>query len=199
MPLRGLSPPTRGNLHRVREHLSPLRSIPAHAGEPGTGRRIPLFQRVYPRPRGGTSLRQPPAPRWQGLSPPTRGNQAEDKGAKLLIRSIPAHAGEPALPAGCRLCKLVYPRPRGGTCHRSPVAGRRRGLSPPTRGNRVVEEGTSPLRRSIPAHAGEPRAYPPRDAGWKVYPRPRGGTSLISPRFCRRQGLSPPTRGNPRW
>ena len=53
-------------------------------------------------------------------------------------------------------------------------------------------------RRSIPAHAGEPRCRRRRPSPPSVYPRPRGGTASL--RSCRLafRGLSPPTRGNPR-
>ena len=70
----------------------------------------------------------------------------------------------------------VYPRPRGGTPLRLVPKPRRRGLSPPTRGNprpapKMLNGGglSPPTRgnrnsnrrllgyaRSIPAHAGEP-------------------------------------------
>ena len=80
------------------------------------------------------------------------------------------------------------------------------GLSPPTRGSRRRYCDLVGLRRSIPAHAGEPCSparphgseWAPMDkprAGW-VYPRPRGGAvdaTAISWAF---DGLSPPTRGS---
>ena len=70
----GLSPPTRGNLAVPEPEPSPLRSIPAHAGEPPPAASASHSRAVYPRPRGGT--RQAPATRAlaAGLSPPTRGN-----------------------------------------------------------------------------------------------------------------------------
>ena len=53
-----------------------------------------------------------------------------------------------------------------------------------------------PPRRSIPAHAGEPR----RSSGWSdchwVYPRPRGGAVAATGPEAPIQGLSPPTRGS---
>ena len=91
----------------------------------------------------------------------------------------------------------VYPRPRGGTAGRGagrPAGG---GLSPPTRGNPRHLAGDSRRLRSIPAHAGEPRAWRPRASTSSVYPRPRGGTWAWTGRPACRPGLSPPTRGNP--
>ena len=57
-------------------------------------------------------------------------------------------------------------------------------------------EARAGTRRSIPAHAGEPRHTCERGARHGVYPRPRGGTRR-RPRYPSAVvGLSPPTRGN---
>ena len=92
----GLSPPTRGNRRPRIGSGACRRSIPAHAGEPGDRRERRRMDRVYPRPRGGT-------PAWihryqplRGLSPPTRGNRADESVQMSDSGSIPAHAGEPA-------------------------------------------------------------------------------------------------------
>ena len=132
----GLSPPTRG--------------IPLPAGRSG---RIPA---VYPRPRGGTMRGRQQDCRGGGLSPPTRGNRHQRGRTLLGMRSIPAHAGEPSLLCAPRTWCPVYPRPRGGTIDRWPEKLEPEGLSPPTRGNRVLAVGHRHCPRSIPAHAGEP-------------------------------------------
>ena len=71
------------------------------------------------------------------------------------------------------------------------------GLSPPTRGNPRRSRRKRASGGSIPAHAGEPprfaRSAPPSG----VYPRPRGGTAGADSQPPYRDGLSPPTRGNP--
>ena len=98
----------------------------------------------------------------------------------------------------------VYPRPRGGA-------------------RSAVESRMEPYKRSIPAHAGEPRREaPPKEMRrTRVYPRPRGGAAILDNRrltlqrrsipahagepelalhapICRgrSRGLSPPTRGS---
>ena len=86
-------------------------------------------------------------------------------------------------PSGLRRQRLlarpvppVYPRPRGGTVTKAWGALNLAGLSPPTRGNHRFPPDDWQVKRSIPAHAGEPR---PLDAFYharEVYPRPRGGT-----------------------
>ena len=192
----GLSPPTRGNpTPRAKEHPS-ARSIPAHAGEPTSSKTRSSRGTVYPRPRGGTLCLSLKRVRLLGLSPPTRGNHRVEQPRPSPARSIPAHAGEPVSTSVDGRATRVYPRPRGGTAilGRDEVAAE--GLSPPTRGNRVVEEGTSLMRRSIPAHAGEPASDEAGRAKRPVYPRPRGGTPRPSLRPPLSAGLSPPTRGN---
>ena len=192
----GLSPPTRGNPSVRHFRVALSRSIPAHAGEPVARYVERDAVEVYPRPRGGTQARTGRSGLSPGLSPPTRGNPEQRLAARFHVGSIPAHAGEPPrIPASSRP-RSVYPRPRGGTVPGSVLAFGAWGLSPPTRGNPDCVGAARRRRRSIPAHAGEPKATPSRADAETVYPRPRGGTApaLSSPRQS--TGLSPPTRGN---
>ena len=94
----GLSPPTRGNRHASMRLYMPPRSIPAHAGEPLSANAASAALRVYPRPRGGTKHLYPEAQFGHGLSPPTRGNRPGRRESLEVVRSIPAHAGEPFAP-----------------------------------------------------------------------------------------------------
>ena len=132
-----------------------------------------------------------------GLSPPTRGNLCESSSLLTARRSIPAHAGEPASSSPNTTAAAVYPRPRGGTDGAIENNKISDGLSPPTRGNRVRAPAGTSRRRSIPAHAGEPSSCDTCRSRWAVYPRPRGGTSVDNSLNRMREGLSPPTRGNP--
>ena len=193
----GLSPPTRGNPPDPDDASGWIGSIPAHAGEPHAPATAPDRHRVYPRPRGGT-LNDLAAHESQiGLSPPTRGNRRRARHVGIHAGSIPAHAGEPSVIGARGITAKVYPRPRGGTHRRQTPLAAGRGLSPPTRGNRLSPRRKSPPARSIPAHAGEP---PPKGDEYpvaRVYPRPRGGTDARGADSPRQRGLSPPTRGNP--
>ena len=151
-----------------------------------------------------------------GLSPRGRGNQEADSHVGLLVRSIPAWAGEPTRNESPLNMIWVYPRVGGGTgcrhvSHRSPV-----GLSPRGRGNPGRRRYYPSHNRSIPAWAGEPlmascpalrNAVYPRVGGGtllipqqqlvvgQVYPRVGGGTSSMPLRKCRSSGLSPRGRG----
>ena len=153
-------------------------------------------RRVYPRPRGGARSVTGAGRGGRGLSPPTRGSLAATGAAQPAEGSIPAHAGEPDQATVRHPSFEVYPRPRGGAVRSDSGSVTGSGLSPPTRGSHRQFQGSVLVRRSIPAHAGEPRS---RDIEWDrygVYPRPRGGAESIPfhPTPC--AGLSPPTRGS---
>ena len=172
----GLSPPTRGNPEARGDGQVRNGSIPAHAGEPGTQRNGGVAERVYPRPRGGTKTFAAGCTSRIGLSPPTRGNLERQPRLLSEIRSIPAHAGEPAPMRNLHPNLQVYPRPRGGTYTKQQIALSMEGLSPPTRGNLYQTADSAVNGRSIPAHAGEPLMNFLDKEGIRVYPRPRGGT-----------------------
>ncbi len=131
-----------------------------------------------------------------GLSPRTRGSRSERQRNRILRGSIPAHAGEPRTTLTNRVMTEVYPRARGGAFAMvlfDPVG---RGLSPRTRGSHHIRGGHHGLSRSIPAHAGEPRACA---SSWKlpwVYPRARGGATVMQRPYHSENGLSPRTRGS---
>ena len=114
-----------------------------------------------------------------------------------LSGSIPAHAGEPTTPLSSTSSPGVYPRACGGTAGR---VGRRSslwGLSPRMRGNPGTSRGPAGRRRSIPAHAGEPRHGVGGYRWRRVYPRACGGTSTTRRAAFFASGLSPRMRGNP--
>ena len=91
----------------------------------------------------------------------------------------------------------VYPRVCGGTAislRSKPVA---LGLSPRVRGNLRYGDQALAHERSIPACAGEPRAWVTPSKSAAVYPRVCGGTTH-SPHYPQSdKGLSPRVRGNP--
>ena len=96
-PNAGLSPRGRGNRRGQAGGLSPFRSIPAWAGEPGI---LPLkhcLTWVYPRVGGGTLFPNPGEARCRGLSPRGRGNRGMFVDIVLVCGSIPAWAGEPVI------------------------------------------------------------------------------------------------------
>ena len=91
----GPSPHTRGSLALCHTYAPPDGSIPAHAGEPGSGWPSPSPARVHPRTRGGASIAPAMIAREPGPSPHTRGSHQRDLDGFRRLGSIPAHAGEP--------------------------------------------------------------------------------------------------------
>ena len=112
----GLSPRVRGNRLAQRCRHACQGSIPARAGEPRSGLRCRPATRVYPRACGGTAAMLY-KPIWMvGLSPRVRGNRCAGMLFTLLVRSIPARAGEPSNNPAFDPDAAVYPRACGGTC-----------------------------------------------------------------------------------
>ena len=176
---RGLSPRVRGNRIIAVGRRSPVRSIPACAGEPLQCATPCVLRTVYPRVCGGTRFVKCARGRPRGLSPRVRGNRRSPGPSASRSRSIPACAGEPSSPSTRPKPPGVYPRVCGGTSDAGRVAGDGHGLSPRVRGNRKPAPRLPELLGSIPACAGEPRHLDGAGAGREVYPRVCGGTKWL--------------------
>ncbi|AHJ68531.1 Hypothetical protein GbCGDNIH2_1629 [Granulibacter bethesdensis] len=90
----------------------------------------------------------------------------------------------------------VYLRARGGTPFQRNRDLRISGLSPRTRRNRIISCRQYSCRRSISAHAEEPRRCDDGRSADKVYLRARGGTENDVGHDAPALGLSPRTRRN---
>ena len=146
---------------------------------------------------GGTFIYATPALHHTGLSPRGRGNPYHPSYKAVIVRSIPAWAGEPFCAAMSITPLSVYPRVGGGTGNQPHPLNPMLGLSPRGRGNLHPVAAYHSKIGSIPAWAGEPLRPDRRSGGDGVYPRVGGGTMcrLRCPRTS--QGLSPRGRGNP--
>ena len=151
----GLSPRVRGNRFPSVGATLLVRSIPACAGEPLPYHPVRQHQEVYPRVCGGTVVHRHRRRPGGGLSPRVRGNLSNAGAPTNPMGSIPACAGEPAVPAQTTAVAMVYPRvcgepghilsggrgggvyPRvcGGTYPASGAPASSQGLSPRVRGN----------------------------------------------------------------
>ena len=192
----GLSPRVRGNPGWWLWGKSNWRSIPACAGEPIQDHENDGSGGVYPRVCGGTK----PTPRGcchdRGLSPRVRGNRWSECRYPMSRWSIPACAGEPVWASWETIVGEVYPRVCGGTRRRPASHWPKTGLSPRVRGNPAGDMAGAGGRRSIPACAGEPPAFPRPRGQWGVYPRVCGGTTGGQASAGIACGLSPRVRGN---
>ena len=171
----GLSPRGRGKPHRDDLLGWGLRSIPAWAGETLTAGFCANSPEVYPRVGGGNGCALPATWAIGGLSPRGRGKLAITIASHLLVRSIPAWAGETAERNVGSNEKRVYPRVGGGNAGLVRLPGQLLGLSPRGRGKPGARGSGVAAGWSIPAWAGETTPPPRRTPAIPVYPRVGGG------------------------
>ena len=105
-----------------------------------------------------------------------RGNLPPPVQQQVLVRSIPASAGQPPSRRPTSIMGEVYPRECGATIVSASQKFFVRGLSPRVRGNPETAQGMAHLPRSIPASAGQPRMRQPDPSLGRVYPRECGAT-----------------------
>ena len=170
----------RGNRAHIPLPPTSIRSIPAHAGQPETRTSARRMIWVYPRACGATAIRLGIAGRMRGLSPRMRGNHQGVYALASRPGSIPAHAGQPRVRGGWRDGGRVYPRACGATQDDVARTMGLHGLSPRMRGNLDILSPAFPHRRSIPAHAGQPKRILISGRQGEVYPRACGATCCIS-------------------
>ena len=132
-----------------------------------------------------------------GSSPHARGTLLGALEKLVLLRFIPACAGN----AGCRrrprIGGSVHPRIRGERGASVPVVGSAGGSSPHTRGTRVEVRARRFMMRFIPAYAGNASGLSLTRGIQSVHPRIRGERlDLHQKRHCT-SGSSPHTRGTP--
>ena len=193
--LGGSSPRTRGTRGRGGSRPTPLRFIPAHAGNARCCSDVARRAPVHPRARGerASSSRQPRQK--AGSSPRTRGTRSQRDELGSRTRFIPAHAGNATRQPVGRRSPPVHPRARGERMMSPMKEVHSFGSSPRTRGTLEEPRGPHVERRFIPAHAGN--AAPSRGAplGRTVHPRARGERDVASVLAYGTLGSSPRTRG----
>ena len=173
---RGLSPRVRGSLQLDCRRAQLVRSIPACAGQPRSGRPISCSISVYPRVCG--------AARRSG--PRRRGQH----------RSIPACAGQPALCSMKIRRSTVYPRVCGAAIEDLTQQFAGYGLSPRVRGSLDSPVAGRHGFGSIPACAGQPDPTSDTYRRLKVYPRVCGAAGIVQTFRALAPGLSPRVRGS---
>ncbi len=132
-----------------------------------------------------------------GLSPLARGTRCGQPCGSAHGWFIPAGAGNTHSPFESMLNRAVYPRWRGEHALKVKRSESDIGLSPLARGTRQQLERVSPVRRFIPAGAGNTGQPGLLRECRAVYPRWRGEhlqTSFKPFFIC---GLSPLARGTP--
>ena len=192
----GPSPLTRGSPCPDFGEVGPYRSIPAHAGQPFSSPPRRQGARVHPRSRGAALLASAGVAPLPGPSPLTRGSRPRVHRANRRMGSIPAHAGQPESGESDSSDKTVHPRSRGAAAASAAPSICVMGPSPLTRGSRRRVAVTKQPTRSIPAHAGQPRASGSASTPPRVHPRSRGAAREEPTIRLRPKGPSPLTRGS---
>ncbi len=150
----GLSPLARGTLNQVNSGRRKERFIPARAGNTRQDRCYFRHWPVYPRSRGEHLSLFPAGKSVTGLSPLARGTLKQGSCVILVLRFIPARAGNTPVSLTVQFSTAVYPRSRGE--HLKPPVNPvvLIGLSPLARGTRVQRDANRRNVRFIPARAG---------------------------------------------
>ncbi len=174
-----------------------VRFIPAGAGNTISGERSPVSLSVYPRWRGEHKFTGSNPQLILGLSPLARGTLKRVLCGAVVIRFIPAGAGNTLRWDTVRRKDSVYPRWRGEHRTRQIQINIAVGLSPLARGTPGFPRPAPRRSRFIPADAGNTPLRRVLGTLKTVYPRWRGehirwfdGDKCVT-------GLSPLARGTP--
>ena len=196
MPITGRSPRGRGSQGLRARFQARRRSIPAWAGEPANAIAMESRAWVDPRVGGGACRRQRHKQTGWGRSPRGRGSPLLVTCPSLPIGSIPAWAGEPAMPYRRRTKCRVDPRVGGGASTGRSARERKRGRSPRGRGSLSLSSNGNRRSGSIPAWAGEPAGADQRESHHGVDPRVGGGAKRGDIQTVEGEGRSPRGRGS---
>ena len=171
------------------------RFIPAFAGNAIPGGERGQLDAVHPRVCGERHRSRPGRAAGCGSSPRLRGTLNRQRTCSVLVRFIPAFAGNALHRRACTAPPPVHPR----VCGERRVITRQEqeaiGSSPRLRGTRLQRCTHTSLPRFIPAFAGNARPRPRRNRGGPVHPRVCGERPSTSPPMSAYIGSSPRLRG----
>ena len=191
----GSSPHTRGTLGHAVEHDQNRRFIPAYAGNAHRVRFGIDGRAVHPRIRGERCPYVGAAAKNIGSSPHTRGTRHFERRGAVSERFIPAYAGNAKGGSDGGSPGAVHPRIRGERLYPSSPIYRADGSSPHTRGTLAATDESLPVRRFIPAYAGNASSPTERSESQTVHPRIRGERKFKVCGVTIDTGSSPHTRG----
>ena len=191
----GSSPPVRGTPMPRTVYFPPRRFIPACAGNTVIVWGCVIFATVHPRLCGEHATAATGVPSGYGSSPPVRGTRLEMSQRQIIVRFIPACAGNTSVSQAPALRNPVHPRLCGehhlpSTFYRSPI-----GSSPPVRGTLRVLQIVNGDSRFIPACAGNTPPAARCPTAQPVHPRLCGEHVIAHLRHVDLDGSSPPVRG----
>ena len=180
---------------RTRRIASAGRFIPACAGNALI---LPAKQStppVHPRMRGERASNPAKAVRPSGSSPHARGTPRDVDGELVIVRFIPACAGNASRRASRSRNMAVHPRMRGERVGPETIEDSGVGSSPHARGTLDFAQLAPDRRRFIPACAGNAASRRMRTTLQTVHPRMRGERVFSIQQNGHVIGSSPHARG----
>ena len=191
----GRSPRMRGKLLLIPAYTVLSRPIPAYAGETNSAFDNLCTDEADPRVCGGNVLRTLCPACQVGRSPRMRGKHNGLVIDFILIRPIPAYAGETKAQAIVFLPSQADPRVCGGNCLHGLDSFLKLGRSPRMRGKRWHAARVKRSVRPIPAYAGETLIRLSFPVLVKADPRVCGGNIQFHGKYPGKIGRSPRMRG----
>ena len=197
-PGAGSSPHARGTPAADDPMTALVRFIPACAGNAPGWRRSGIPRSVHPRMRGERwEPGHKPAVR-NGSSPHARGTQMWTVFLTIVLRFIPACAGNATRCTATTPSRTVHPRMRGERLFQVNPCSSNYGSSPHARGTHTATHVPEDDNRFIPAYAGNAGAPSGHATSRPVHPRIRGERWKSTVSRHSRIGSSPHTRGTHR-
>ena len=172
-----------------------VRFIPAGAGNSAAIWRRLGQCAVHPRRRGEQRCRIALCNLRAGSSPQARGTDHVLVRVDVVIRFIPAGAGNRCRGGRQNSTRTVHPRRRGEQAARPSRGEKKRGSSPQARGTDFRRESLSEDVRFIPAGAGNSSEDFAHGGRMPVHPRRRGEQEMLITSLRWRHGSSPQARG----
>ena len=191
----GSSPQARGTALKFGSASSRGRFIPAGAGNGGTSTTGRIGPSVHPRRRGERNRRDSPGSSSNGSSPQARGTVPRRRSFRRAGRFIPAGAGNGRPGRRRRARRPVHPRRRGERRPDPALDTLTAGSSPQARGTDRRRIDHRPVRRFIPAGAGNGLRHWSSSLNQPVHPRRRGERAVSIALLIPAAGSSPQARG----
>ena len=191
----GSSPRERGTPPPVAQGLTPLRFIPARAGNAETNAGRNPAVPVHPRASGERHPLATLLGSRLGSSPRERGTPDRAQHFHLPRRFIPARAGNAADSCPYRAPHPVHPRASGERQATGVLGGLDDGSSPRERGTHLSSRGPRWFTRFIPARAGNAQWGRDVILTMAVHPRASGERDCHRHAAAHHHGSSPRERG----
>ena len=193
--LNGSSPLARGTHGSSSRSCGGSRFIPARAGNTEPRMLSAVLRAVHPRSRGEHPWRNAYRRAFTGSSPLARGTLFCDGMGLVAGRFIPARAGNTWAAGSAGWPRAVHPRSRGEHSKHDSSAAILAGSSPLARGTPRCRAAPAPLKRFIPARAGNTASARGSFSRSPVHPRSRGEHTAFLRAGGSRSGSSPLARG----